>query len=270
MTFVTRTIDELHIDDEVAFRAVPHYAALKDVLRRARYRFRCLGGSSVGRWDRALVLNLTFWGGGDGDVLVDERLAADVVTHAAWHHLVAKDLAAHAGSADAMLFGESVASAYDVYLVGKLLGANVRSGFLDTQVAAMSEAASATGLGKKSFAALLQSLAVDPEQAFADLRSLLFTASTSLLAAPTMAAALKTLERLDTHRFSSLLHHYELSTWVLYARAYAPRALAPVPAIRKLDRGLKADYLDQLLARYGLGLGSRNAERASRVATKDR
>jgi len=254
VTSRTRTIDELHVEDEAAFRSIPHYAALKDLLRRTRYRFRCLGGASDGRWDRALLLNLTFWGGGDGDVLSDESIAADVVTHAAWHRLAARDLArlGAEGSADALLFGEAVASGYDVYLIGQLLRAGSRSSFLDTQVAAMAEAAAAAGLGKQAFARLLQSIATDPERAFEDLRGLLFAASTSLLRARSLTAGLGLLEKLGRHRFAPLLHHYELSTWVLYARAYAPSSLRPVPAVRALDRRLRkrrdpTGYLTELL-----------------------
>ena len=149
----TRTLDQLRIDDEAAFRAVEHYRRLKDCVRRAGYRFRCLPEGSAGRWDRALLLNLTFWGAsGDtgGDVLVDESIAADVVTHVAWHHLAARAFSAAglARSADAMLFAEACASAYDVYLVGKLLLGGARSSFLRTQVSAMSE--SGTTVTEKS------------------------------------------------------------------------------------------------------------------------
>ncbi len=254
MTFRTCTIDKLQIEDEAAFVHIPHYAALKELLRRTRYRFRCLSADSEQRWDRALLLNLTFWGGGDGDVLSDGSIAADVVTHAAWHRLAATDLlrlGAH-GSADALLFGEAVASGYDVYLIGRLLRAGAHSSFLDTQVAALSESASAAGLSAKKFAALLQAVADDPDQAFEDLRALLFSASTSLLRARTPDRGLAILEKLGTHRFAPILHHYELSTWVLYARAYAPTGLQPIPAVRALDRRLRksqpAAYLTALLA----------------------
>lgn len=240
MPLRTRTLDQLDIVDEKSFRLVPHYPALKQALLDAGYRFRCLAGRSRGWWDRALFLNLTYWGGGDGDVLVGDAIDADVVTHAALHWLAARALVPEGKppSADALFFGEAVASAYDVYLIGVLLERAPRSPFLESQVAAMAEAAQAAGTTERAFAALLASIGASPERAFEELRGLLFAAATQLVACDTPEAALAVLDRLARHRFACLLHHYELSTWVLYARAYASRRLGPVAAIRALDRRL--------------------------------
>ena len=65
-----------------------------------------------------------------------------------------------------------------------------------------------------------RSIAADPERAFDDLRELLFDATSTLFAcAPSRTRALA-LALHDGHRFAPLLHRYELSNWVLYARAY--------------------------------------------------
>jgi hypothetical protein len=238
-----KTIDELRVEDETSFRHVGLYADLKDVLREARYTFRVLSGDSAGRWDRALLLNLTFWGANEGgDVLVDESLPADVVAHVAWHWLAARALPSAPGenlSADAMFLGEAIASAFDVYLVGRLLGHSPRSSFLATQVSAMAESASAAGLEESAFDALLESIAEDPDRAFEELRQLLFDATTRLAACNGVDDALAVLSALDTHRFAALLHHYELSNWVLYARAYAKGGIAPDPRVREVDRALR-------------------------------
>jgi hypothetical protein len=253
--FELRTLDELTIEDERSFRHVGLYADLKGVLARSGYRFRVLPERSAGRWDRALLLNLTFWGASDqGDVLVDREIPADVVAHVAWHHLAARALPPASGAAptsDALFFGESIASAFDVYLVGRLLGHAPRSTFLDSQVSAMSESASAAGMTEKEFDALLEGLAADPDRAFEDLRELLFDATTALVAAEGIEAALETLTRFDEHRFAALLHHYELSNWVLYARAYAA-SLAPDDRVRAVDRELRAApvALDWLSSRW--------------------
>ena len=57
----------------------------------------------------------------------------------------------------------------------------------------------------------------------------------------------------DAHPFAPLLHHYELSTWILYARAYLPEALDPVPEIRALDVMLRRSKnpLSWLLTNWG-------------------
>src|SRR4051812_22370596 len=101
MPFTTCRVDDLVIEDEPSFRHVALYADLKEVLRKTDYRFRILPdpAARVSQWDRALLLNLTFWSADEGgDVLVAETLAADVVAHAAWHRLAAKALGASAAS----------------------------------------------------------------------------------------------------------------------------------------------------------------------------
>jgi hypothetical protein len=229
-SFTERTIDELVIDDESSFRHVALYADLKEVLRRAGYRFRVLPGSKkCSPWDRALLLNLTFWSAdAGGDVLVDDHLAADVVAHAAWHHLAARALAPAIGapSPTSLFVGESIASAFDLWLVGRLLGHAPTSTFLETQVSAMADAADAAGMDAGAFEALLESVAADPERAFADLCVLLFRATTSLFACASVEDGLAALTVLEDHRFAALLHHYELSSWVLYARAYGAKESA--------------------------------------------
>ncbi len=244
------TLDQLIIDDEPSFKHVGLYGDLKAILLQDGYRFRALAGDASGRWDRALFLNLTFWGAdAGGDVLHEERIPADVVAHAAWHHLAARALAPSGVpsseepgaplSADALFFGEAIASSFDLYLVGRLLGHAPRSTFLETQVPALADAAAAAGLDDDAFDALLQSVAADPDRAFEDLRQLLFDAATTLLGAKDVEAALPLLARFDDHRFGALLHHYELSNWILYARAYASSALEPDPTVRAFDRELR-------------------------------
>jgi hypothetical protein len=240
---LSRTIEDLTVEDERSFRHVELYSDLKEVLRRDRYAFRVLPEPVTGRWDRALFLNLTFWGASDGgDILVDEVIPADVVAHAAWHHLAAKALCEAPGaplSADALFLGEAIASAFDVYLVGRLLGHSPDSSFLATQVPAMADSAAAASLSESDFDALLQDIANDPDRAFEDLRALLFDATTSLLRCNGVDDALALFSRFSGHRYEALLHHYELSNWILYARAYAKGGVDPDPRARAIDGELR-------------------------------
>jgi hypothetical protein len=248
--FVVKTIDELVVDDEASFRHVALYADLKQILRRDSYSFRVLPPGSAGRWDRALLLNLTFWASVEGgDVLVDDHIAADVVAHVAWHHLATRALRARASptraagrpTAEALLLGEGIASAFDVYLVGRLLGHAPRSTFLLTQVPAMAAAAEVAGLSAAGFEGLLERIAGDPERAFEDLRELLWDATAALIRCATAADALAALARFDGHPFAPLLHRHELSNWVLYARAYATCEPEPDDKARALDRTLRRE-----------------------------
>ena len=242
LTLRTRTIDELVIEDERSFRHVGLYADLKEILRRDRYQVRILPASLAGRWDRALFLNLAYGGAGEGgDVLEGDHLPADVVAHAAWHHLAARAFGGGVQSADALFLGEAIASAFDVYLVGRLLGHAPESSFLETQVPAMAEAAEAAGLSDAAFEALLEGIARDPEGAFEDLRALLVDATRALVVCNGADEALAALAPFDARRFGPLLHRYELSNWVLYARAYAAGGLAPDAKAREIDRALRAD-----------------------------
>jgi hypothetical protein len=232
-------LDALTIDDEAAFAGLPLYPQLREVLRRDRYRFRVLPGRG-GRWDRALFLNLTFWGGDGGDVLPEARVPADVVTHAAWHHLAARAFRRRGAlSVEALFLGEAIASAFDAYMVGTLLSRRTRSTFLDTQVPAMSESASAAGLSARGFEKLLQAMAARPERAFEDLRALLFDVTRELHATSDASAGHAVLEKRRAHRFAPLLHRYELSNWVLWARAWAAKRTAPDRAVRNVDRVLR-------------------------------
>jgi hypothetical protein len=239
--FLIRTVDELTVEDERSFRHVGLYSDLKEVLRRAKYPFRVLHDESEGRWDQALVLNLTFWGANQGgDVLVDSQLDADVLAHAAWHHLAAAALTEPGAglSADAMFLGEAIASAFDVYLVGRLLGHAEDSTFLQSQVPAMEDAADLAGCSPEAFAELLQTVSENPERSFEDMRQLLWDATTGLAACTDAESAVGVLLALEDHRLAPLLYRFELSSWVLYARAYAT-SMAPSPVVRAAEQAMR-------------------------------
>ncbi|HXC52399.1 MAG TPA: hypothetical protein VN634_16070 [Candidatus Limnocylindrales bacterium] len=255
--FAALSVDELTIDDEASFRHVALYAELKQVLRAATYRFRVLPSAPGGQWERALLLNLVFWqADAGGDVLADRHLPADVVAHAAWHHLASRAVSGNdaPASAGAMLLGEAIASAFDLYLIGRLLGQAPQSSFLQTQVPAMAEAAMAAGLPDTEFERLLASVACEPELAFSDLRELLSDVTSALFACDSAEAALGALARFETHRFASLLHHYELSNWILHARAHGhPSALADA-RVEAVDFAMRSApvALDWLVAQWVL------------------
>jgi len=238
------TLDDLTIQDEASFAHVAVYGQLKRALRRAQVRFQVPAKGSQLSWDRAAFLNLTFWSAEDGaDVLCEESIPADVVAHVAWHHLASQQvarLAPGAPSAAALFFGESIASAFDLYLVGRLLPNAPDSDFIETQVSIMGDAAEEAGLARDDFAALLDRVVSDPERAFEELRSLLFDVSRALFACRGAPEAQLVFERFEAHRFAALLHHFQLSNWVLYARAYAVAAPEQEQAVLELDATLRA------------------------------
>jgi hypothetical protein len=227
MGFRSMALDELSVDDERAFAGVALYGRLKVALGRSAHRFMVPAADTPASWDRVLFLNLTYWSAETGaDVLCNEHIPADVLAHIAWHAVVGRQLGfgvpgpARPPSAQALFFAESIASAFDLYLVGRLLSVAPDSDFITTQVPLMAERAQEGGLGDPAFAALMQEVSHDPERAFEDMRALLLDVSNALFACGDPIAAGAALERFAGHRFEPLLHHYELSNWILYGRAY--------------------------------------------------
>jgi len=239
------TLDDLTIDDRSSFMVVAVYGRLEEILRRSAHRFRIPEGKRTASWDRALFLNLTYWNEDDGaDVLCDDHIPADVVAHVGWHEIVSRELARRSSSgstpagAAALFLSESIASAFDLYLVGRLLRSAPDCDFVTSQVPLMAECADEAGLPEAGFSALLEEVVRQPERAFEDLRALLFDAATSLVACPGVPQAQAVLEDFGDHRFAPLLHHYQLSNWILYARAYARPRGADAVAI-EVDRALR-------------------------------
>lgn len=227
MSLRRASLVDLVVRGERAFRVVPVYSRLKACLHADDVHFLVAAGSSAPA-DRVLFLNLTFWHAGqNSDVLVDTNIDADVVAHAAWHHAAQRALATGSAPTPAALFlGESVASAFDLYVVGRMLRTGRQTAFLRSQVPLMSAACGDAGLADEAIASLFTEVAEDPETAFRELRELLFDASLSLFGCVGAQDAVLCLDRFESHRFAGLLHHFALSSWVLYARAYAgPSAL---------------------------------------------
>jgi hypothetical protein len=238
------SLDQLVIDDDDAFAVMPLYGGLKRILREAGHRFLVPSGGTTTSWDRALFLNLTFWSAEEGtDVLCNDHIPADVVAHAAWHHVVGREVARVAGqgppTAEGLFFAESIASAFDLYLVGRLLREAPQADFITTQIPIMQEAAAEAGQPGPAFHALLEEICADPDAAFEDLRALLFDVTRELAACDAPAEASGVIERHESHRFAPLLHHYQLSNWILYARAYAEDASARAQAICRFDERLR-------------------------------
>ena len=248
MPLCSVSIDDLTLLDEADFAHVAVYAQLKRALRSLGCRFRIPSADSPPlSWDRAVFLNLTFWSADEGDeVLCDDNISADVIAHVAWHQVCAPQLqrlVPHPPtkpSPSALFFAESIASAFDVYLVGRLIGNKPDSDFVQTQVPIMSEAAQQAGLSEEEFAALITRMSDDPERAFEDMRALLFDVSRALFKCGKASEAQLVLEGFANHPFAALLHHFQQSNWLLYAHAYGEDHPEQERAVLELDATLRA------------------------------
>ncbi len=210
-------VRDLTIVGERSLAHVAIYADLKRWMLGANLRF----GVSAARADHALVLNLAFWRPGEvAEVLAEDVISADQLAHNAWHALAARALGQDARTVSGLLLAESVASAFDIYLVGRLLGHAPESDFLNTQVPAMADAAADAGVHEAAFAALIDRASREPEICFEQLRQLLYDVSMDLHGCEDIESAAMVFEKHGEHPFAGLMHHYELSTWVLFARCY--------------------------------------------------
>ena len=144
-----------------------------------------------------------------------------------------------APSAEALLLAEAIASAADLYFVGRVLPNVPDAEFVASQVPAMGDAARNAGLADDAFEALIEEVVAAPERAFEDLRALLFDVATALVPCRGVSQADAVLARFAGHRFEPILHHFELSNWVLYARAHGARPGEPDEAVRAIDRALR-------------------------------
>ncbi len=122
MKLRTLSLRELSLDDHDSLQHIEVYRDLRQVMLDDAQTFRAPPKGQSLSWSRALFLNLTWWSAAaPSDVLCEDRLPADALAHAAWHHLARVAFADGPLSADAMFLGEAIASAFDLYLVGRTL-----------------------------------------------------------------------------------------------------------------------------------------------------
>lgn len=237
---IRRALDDITIEDASTLRHVGVYAALVLRLRRDGICFAIPDADELATQDATRLLNLAFWHpGGVAEILPEPVLTADQLAHNAWHHVADRALGAASRSVAGLLLAESVASAFDVYLVGRLLGHVPDAPFLESQVPAMAEAAAEAGLADAAFEALLGRMSDAPEEAFEQLRSLLYDVAMGLAKSRDADEAAEVLVAHAGRPLAALLHHYELPTWVLFARAHADLD-APTGPAEEADAALRA------------------------------
>ncbi|MBT9555207.1 MAG: hypothetical protein IV100_04215 [Myxococcales bacterium] len=243
MPLIPHAFQDLRIDDEPAFAHVGLYGRLKAALASSGHVFLVPDDASWVGGDRALFLNQTYWASdASADVLAEASITADEVTHIALHGL-AKVAVVGGGrpkSPRAFLFAESIASAFDLYLIGRLLRNRPDSAFIESQVPIIRDAAEDAGLHPDDFAELLGEIVDAPERAFEDLRRLLFDTATRLLDCDEVVGGQAVFEEAADHRFAPLLHHYQLSNWVLFCRAYGTANDDEETRVDQLDAALRA------------------------------
>lgn len=215
------SLDEVEVVDLDLYRHVAEVEWLLTFARERGLTFATVDPDGPAE-DEARVLNLAFWRPGDVAEILDEPyLTADQLAHNTWHAAAERALGPAARTAPGLLLAEAVASAFDVYLVGRLIGHHPDAPMLESQVPAMRDSATAAGLDEDEIEAMLTRFVDAPEASFGALWSLLYDVGLALAEAKDAEAAAEVLHRHRDAPLGALLHHYELPTWVLFARAYA-------------------------------------------------
>lgn len=202
------------IDADIYTRAaIPLLEPAKTLLKRKNVQAAVLEGQ-VGR---ARLVNLLAWDPSDHlEYLDNNSIEADQVLHFAMHQL-----AEHTwGSARAvdLITAEALASAVDIYLLGKLAEAGEEPGFLIDTL-------DSWGFFYEQYAdedrlkQLLQNMIDDPFASFQRLTRFLIKATLPLLRLNDGTALSKHLAECEAEDFYPLLHHYNVTNWVLAVRA---------------------------------------------------
>jgi len=254
MTLLTSVpLSALAIEDESDFEGMPLYPRLARALLDADVHYRvAAAGSALSSWGHVALLNHGFWTPEDSDDVLEGRvLTADVVAHRAWHHLAAEALGDAARSPEGLMLGESIASAFDAFMLGDLLTRRPQAAMLESQLPVMMDAMADAGLADTEAETVFAGFAEAPRRSFADLRSLLYGTGVALWKSDDVDGAARVLESASRHALAPVLHHYRLATWVLYARAYASTDVDSAPAI-ELAAELHAsdDPLELLVSRW--------------------
>ena len=170
MSMQSVPVSELTIVDEQSFETLALYRALRTRMDEAEPVF-LITDPNGDEGERARLLNLGFWDPSSFmEVLTEPVITADQLAHNALHHCGYGALGDAARSLEGLLLVESIASAMDIYWLGRLLAEAPYAEFLESQVPAISEAAS--GAGASSGSSLIYcNWLENPPKAFGDLRS---------------------------------------------------------------------------------------------------
>lgn len=195
-----------------------------ELLRAHRVAFVAMeNGNGLAR-----LVNLLFWRAGERREYVDgSALYADQVIHLALHQLV--DTLVSRSHPRGSLFAECLASASDVYLLGKLMGGGEETDFLRDTLASFGTYYEMYAHGEGDLERIIRQLRDDPFAAMTGLASFLEFFCLTLLESDTGEEARQKLLPLTTHRFYPLVHHYHTANWVLSLRNRFTGA-APPPA----------------------------------------
>lgn len=175
----------------------------------------------------ARIINLIQWEAAETTEYFDgEGIYFDQALHAAIHHVM--DLQPNANNPFAMLAAECLASASDLFLLGTLSQAGQETDFLiDTMDSFYSYYELYCGEDQDPLKNLLNEVVENPLKTMSDVASYLYTFTSPLLYNEPHIQDLLDLQEND---FYPLIHHYNISNWVLNIRNRFPQPQDPILA----------------------------------------
>ena len=169
----------------------------------------------------ARLLNLLQWEADGGLEFIDgQGTHADQLIHLGLHRLCDHKL----GSADpgAMLYAECLASASDIYLLGKLSLAGEETDFLADTLESFSSYYELYSHHESHLEQLLSQLQNNPYTTMLAVADYLFQFCLCLLYPTNIEAVGRELETMADHVYQPLVHHYNTANWILTIRSKHP------------------------------------------------
>ena len=212
------TIEALEVFEEDRFRraGIELYDLAFGFLRRTGVQFRILPqGMGLSR-----VVNHLIWQADHHLEFLDGKIIhPDQVIHVATHCLLDR-LWPEAGP-ERLLLAETLASATDLYLLGKLMRAGEEATFLEDTLGSFDYYFELYGSTSPPLEELLQTIHDAPFRAMMDLSDYLFRFCLPFLRGTIDEQTLtRSVEK--NQPFYPLIHHYHVTNWILNLRARFP------------------------------------------------
>ena len=180
------------------------------------HRFIHLPGKGLSK-----MVDLLNWRAGARCEHIESRgIFADQAVHFAIHHVLEGVLGGR--QPQTVLLAECVASASDMYLLGKLSEAGEETGFLSETIESYCSYYEMYAAEAEQLEHLLSAFLDDPFKTMAETAIFLFSFGTALLG-PNWNRAV--LTEMTANPYYPLVHHYNLTNWILSIRAQFPGRL---------------------------------------------
>lgn len=160
----------------------------------------------------ARIINLLSWSVNDRREYLDQpEVFADQVIHFAAHQVVAEVWGAETPAS--MLFAEAVASACDLYCLGKLSAAGVETEFMADTLASFADYYEQYAAEEEDYESVLERLLEGPHEAMAELAEFLYDTGAQLCRAKDEAEMAEVLIPLADEIWYPMLFHYQVVHW---------------------------------------------------------